>query len=163
DTYEITRIEDAETRRLSLKRVRQGGVLLLSLGETSAALTPSFAPSPAFSVLDLPPLPGFEHDERPLFAAYASPWTGAHDLYAGAEAVSLTRRCRALQPAIIGELLWDLHPGPLDRWDEANLVRIKLYAGALASVTADALLHGANLFAIEGEGGEWELVQARNA
>ncbi len=50
----------------------------------------------------------------------------------------------------------------IDRWDEGNSVRVSLYAGALSSVSADALLEGANVFAIE-SAGEWEIVQARNA
>ncbi len=60
----------------------------------------------------------------------------------------------------MGELVWALWPGPVDRWDEGNRVRIKLYGGALASVTKEAVLDGANAFAIEA-GGEWEVVQAR--
>jgi hypothetical protein len=163
DIYEISRIEDAETRRLSLRRVRSGGAMSFSLAETVASPSPVFAPMPAFAVLDLPQLPGAEEDERPLIAVYASPWAGAHDLYAGADALSLIRRCRLERPAIMGETLWALYPGPVDRWDDGNVVRVKLYTGALASVTQSALLNGANVFAIEGAAGEWEIVQARNA
>jgi hypothetical protein len=56
-------------------------------------------------------------------------------------------------------LLWPLYPGPVDRWDEGNRVRIKIYGGALASATRDDVLNGANAFAIE-SGGEWEIIQA---
>ncbi|MEQ1489928.1 MAG: hypothetical protein ABL932_05205, partial [Terricaulis sp.] len=49
--------------------------------------------------------------------------------------------------------------GPVDRWDEGNVIRIALYGGALASVTRDDVLNGANAFAIEADG-EWEIVQA---
>jgi hypothetical protein len=48
----------------------------------------------------------------------------------------------------------------IDRWDDGNVIRIKLYGGALASVAKDALLDGANAFAIESDG-EWEVVQVR--
>lgn len=44
--------------------------------------------------------------------------------------------------------------------DDGNVIRIRLYGGALASASADAVLAGANVFAIESEG-EWEIVQAR--
>jgi hypothetical protein len=103
-------------------------------------------------------LPGAESDDRPLVALFASPWLGAHDVYAGAP---LSRRGAAAQPAIIGELLWPLWPGPVNRWDQGNVVRIRLYDGALASVSQDAVLAGGNVFAIESENDEWEVVQAR--
>jgi len=117
----------------------------------------TIASSPVLAVLDLPPLPGAESDARPLVAAHASPWLGALEIYAG---VAQSLRARIVQPAIMGELTWALWPGPVDRWDEGNRVRVKLYGGALASATRDAVLSGANLFAIENDG-EWEIVQAR--
>jgi|CXWL01.1.fsa_nt_gi hypothetical protein len=61
----------------------------------------------------------------------------------------------------MGELLWDLWPGPVGRWDDGNVVRVKLYGGVLASVTPDAVLGGGNSFAIESDDGEWEILQAR--
>jgi hypothetical protein len=48
----------------------------------------------------------------------------------------------------------------IDRWDDGNFIRIRLYGGALASVAKDALLDGANAFAIE-SGDDWEVVQVR--
>lgn len=45
--------------------------------------------------------------------------------------------------------------------DDGNVVRIKLYGGALASAEKDAVLDGVNAFAIEADNGEWEIVQAR--
>jgi hypothetical protein len=156
DVLEIVRIEDAEARGLDLRRIRRDGVSILGLGEPSAPQPPALAPAPAFSILDLPPLPGSEADERPLAAAFAAPWLGAHDIYAGAAA---SRRATASAPAIMGELLWPLWPGPVDRWDDGNRFRIKLYGGALSSAAREVVLNGANAFAIESDG-EWEIVQA---
>ncbi|MES1157223.1 MAG: glycoside hydrolase TIM-barrel-like domain-containing protein [Alphaproteobacteria bacterium] len=163
DAYRITRIEDAETRRIEAQRVLQPANGALYAADPAAPPTPAHAPTPAFSVLDLPPLPGAEDDDRPLAAAFASPWLGAHDLYAGASEALASKRGRATQPAMMGELLWALWPGPVDRWDNGNVIQIKLYGGALASVSEDALLNGANSFAIESDDGEWEIVQAQNA
>lgn len=157
DTFEVQRIEDGASRALELRRTRPPLAVQLQGGDPNAPTTPSIAPTPAFAVLDLPLLPGAEDDERPLAAVFAAPWLGAHDLYAGS---ATTQRARVAQPAIMGELLWALWPGPLDRWDDGNAVRIKLYGGALASASGDAVLNGANVFAIENEG-EWELFQAR--
>jgi hypothetical protein len=158
DVFEIARIDDAEVRSLELRRTRPALSASLSLSEPNAPPTPAIAPTPALSILDLPLLPHDETDERPLAAVFASPWLGAHDVYAGA---SLTRRARATQPAIMGELQWALWPGPAARWDDGNVVRIKLYGGALASGEKAAVLAGANAFAIDAGGGEWEIMQAR--
>jgi hypothetical protein len=156
DVFEIVRIEDAEARELELRRVRHEIAPVLSGVDPSAPQPQPAAPTPAFSVLDLPPLPGEEGEDRPLVAVFASPWVGAHELFAGP---AQSRRATAEASASMGELVWDLWPGPVDRWDEGNVVRIALYGGALASVTRDDVLNGANAFAIESEG-EWEIVQA---
>ena len=159
DTFEIVRIDDAEHRRLELRRARASLAARVSAGEPGAPTPPALAPTPAFAVLDLPLLPGFEEDERPLAAIFASPWRGAHHLHAG---VSLTRRASVTQPAIMGELAWALWPGPVDRWDDGNVVRVTLYGGALASAEAGAVLNGANIFAIDAGDSDWEIVQARS-
>ena len=158
DVFEIARIEDAAARSLELQRVRSPLSANVSLGEPSIPPVPGVAPTPAFSILDLPLLPTNETDERPLAAVFASPWLDAHDVYAG---VAQTRRARATQPAIMGELRWALWPGPVDRWDDGNFIRIRLYGGALASAEKDAVLNGANVFAIDAGDGEYEIVQTR--
>ncbi len=157
DAFEVLRIEDAETRRLELRRMRAESAAHVGIADPNAPPTPHVAPTPALAILDLPPLPVAEGDDRPLAAVFASPWLAPHVVYAGASA---TRRATAAYAATMGELLWPLWPGPIDRWDDGNVVRIRLYGGALSSVTRDALLNGANVFAIEADG-EWELVQAR--
>lgn len=156
DVFEVVRIEDGDVRELALRRTRQIGATLLAGADPGAPHPLQAAPTPAFSILDLPLLPGSEEEERPLVALFASPWLGAHDLYAGA---AQTLRATASTPAIMGELVWALWPGPIDRWDEGNIVRVRLYNGALSSVTRDEVLNGVNAFAIE-SGDEWEILQA---
>jgi hypothetical protein len=161
EMFEIARIEDAETRRLELRRALSGALGDLHVAEPSAPPHPAFAPTPAFALLDLPPLPGAEDDDRPLAAAFAAPWLGAHEIYAGATEDAVSLRGRVARPAIMGELLWALSPGPVGRWDNGNRVRIKLYGGVLASADANVVLNGANIFAIEGDAHNWEIIQAR--
>ncbi|MEZ5972999.1 MAG: phage tail protein [Hyphomonadaceae bacterium] len=156
EVFQILRIEDAGARELELRRVSASAVPMLS-GVDPGAAPLQVAPTPALSVLDLPPLPGEEDDDRPLVAIFASPWVGAHEVFAG---VAQARRATIETPAIMGELVWALWPGPVDRLDQGNVCRIALYGGdALASVTRMELLDGANAFAIEADG-EWELIQA---
>ncbi|MGE3142740.1 MAG: glycoside hydrolase/phage tail family protein [Hyphomonadaceae bacterium] len=163
ETFQIARIEDAGARTFTLQRVIEDGAAARSAGEANAPSIAPLAPTPAFAILDLPPLPGAEEDDRPLAAIAANPWRGAHAIYVGDAAASATRRGGAEDPAIMGELLWALWPGPVDRWDEGNRIRIKLYAGALESVSKEDVLAGVNAFAIECDDGEWEIIQARNA
>jgi hypothetical protein len=157
DAYLVERVAEAETHALELRRVRAASPARVSVGGPNAPPNPAVASAPAFAVLDLPLLPGAEDDERPLAAVAANPWLGVHEVYGGA---SLTRRASVAQAAVMGELLWALWPGPVDRWDDGNFFRIKLYNGALASVSKDRVLNGANAFAIQ-SGDEWEIIQAR--
>ncbi|MEZ5961998.1 MAG: glycoside hydrolase/phage tail family protein [Hyphomonadaceae bacterium] len=156
EVFEIVRIEDAEARQLELRRARSQSVAIVGGVDPSSPTPPQPAPTPVFAILDLPPLPNDEAEDRPLAAVFASPWVGAHDVYAG---VTRARRATIPAPAIMGELQWALWPGPVDRWDDGNVVRIALYGGALSSVTRDEVLNGANAFAIEADG-EWEILQA---
>jgi hypothetical protein len=158
EPFEVVRIEDGESRLLELRRARTAPSALLGAAAPGAQPIPALASTPAFSILDLPPLPGAESEERPLAAVFAAPWLGAHDIFAGAPA---TRRGVVAQAAIMGELLSPLWPGPVDRWDDGAIVRVRLFGGTLVSVERDAVLGGANAFAIESDG-EWEIVQARD-
>lgn len=157
DVFEIIRADESDIIALDLQRVRGVTPAAVRLNDPGAPPLPAQASTPALAVLDLPPLPGAESDDRPLVAVAATPWLGAHEVYAGA---SLSQRALALQAAVMGELVWALWPGPVDRWDDANTVRVKLYNGVLASVSAEQVLNGANVFAIEADG-EWEIIQAR--
>lgn len=156
DIFEIVRTEDADARHLELRRARLASAAMLGGVEPNPPPPQQHAPTPALSILDLPPLPNAETDERPLAAVFAAPWRGTHEIYASA---AQSPRASVAAPAIMGELLWPLWPGPVDRWDEGNVVRVSLYGGALASVTRDEVLNGANAFAVE-SGGEWEIIQA---
>jgi hypothetical protein len=157
DAFEIVRIEDAETRRVELRRARAPSPPLAGGVDPGPPRAPLLAPTPAVAILDVPPLPGAEEDDRPLVAVFATPWLGPHEVYAGLES---SRRARVERAAIMGELVWPLWPGPVNRWDEGNRFRVAIYGAALQSVTREAVLAGANVFAIEADG-EWEIVQAR--
>jgi len=159
--FEIIRIEDAQARSLVLRRIGESAPRLVHAGEAGAGDAPGVTPTPTLAVLDLPLAPEAEADLRPRVAVRADPWRGAHEVYAGVDAALATVRAEISQPAIIGELLWALYPGPINRWDDGNRIRVRL-TGAIESVTKSAVLNGANLFAVESENG-WELFHARTA
>ncbi|MDX2238512.1 MAG: hypothetical protein NW203_13195, partial [Hyphomonadaceae bacterium] len=155
--FEITRIEDAEARMLSLRRARAPAGLIAHGGETRSGGLDGPAPTPDVAVLDLPLLPGAGDDQRPFAAVYASPWRGPHRVYVDA---AMRGEARAL--AAIGRLAWPLYPGPVGRWDEGNRFQAVFPDAAFSSATRAALLNGANAFAVEGAGGLWEVIQARD-
>ena len=53
--------------------------------------------------------------------------------------------------------------GPTARWDRANSVRVKLYGGALASISDARVLDGGNAAAVQHADGAWEMLQFANA
>jgi hypothetical protein len=157
--YSVQRIEEGPERRASLAR-HVDALERVRAGHTPAA-APLVLPSiPDFALLDLPPLPGFEDDARPLAACFAAPWTGPIDIYAGETLASATWRGHAQTPAIMGTLQSPLAPGALWRWDEANVIRARLSGTDLSSVEEEALRAGANTFAVETTAGDWEVLQA---
>jgi hypothetical protein len=95
-------------------------------------------------------------------AVFADPWPGAVTLWrrradGGFDAAASATRC-----AMIGETLDALPPGPLWRLDRAHGLRVALRGGALASVSLEAMLGGANRLALRGEGG-WEIIAFQTA
>src|SRR5690606_26053751 len=76
---------------------------------------------------------------------------------------SYERVALATAPALIGELLDDLPPGPAHRWDRANSFRVRLASGALASAAESAVLNSANAAAVRTAGGDWEVIQFAQA
>ncbi len=158
--FRVLAIEEGPVRRAGL--TRQARLLDRAVAAPSSAAIPATRapPAPAFALLDLPPLPGDEEDERPLAGAYSTPWLEAVDVYAGAALASASFRGRAEAAAMIGALEWDLYAGPVGRWDMGNYIQVRI-AGALESVDDETLFAGANTFAVEGAGG-WEIVQARD-
>jgi hypothetical protein len=160
-SFRVNRIIEGEARRLSLvAHLPWTG----PRGGTMAPFQPGpQAVTPTVVVLDAPPLPGAEADDRPLAAVRARPWAGEIALFAGDAAGSASQRGVALESAGIGTLEWALWPGPVGRFDRGNRIRVRLPGEVLASVSDRALLDGANAFAVQAGDGVWEVFQARDA
>ncbi|MFN3744749.1 MAG: glycoside hydrolase/phage tail family protein, partial [Hyphomicrobiaceae bacterium] len=118
---------------------------------------------PSAVLLDLPLLLGNEPPEAGYFAATMRPWPGAVALYSSPETSGFTLRALATRPATMGTTLDDLPARPPSRFDKANVLRVRLDYGTLASVSDLALLSGANAAAIEHAPGRWEIIQFRDA
>ncbi|SIS68669.1 Putative phage tail protein [Roseivivax lentus] len=123
---------------------------------------PAVPVTPVF--LDLPLLTGDEVPHAPHFAAHANPWPGPVALYASPSDAQY--RLNGVFPgrAIMGETETDLAAAPSGRIDRGAPLRLRLYSGAMQSVTDAALLGGANALAIgDGSSGRWEVLQFRDA
>jgi hypothetical protein len=66
-------------------------------------------------------------------------------------------------PAVIGEMIDPLAEGPIAVFDRANRPRVRLYGGALASVSESEMLGGANAAAVGSEASGFEIIQFRDA
>jgi hypothetical protein len=113
--------------------------------------------------LDLPLLTGNEIPWAPHVAAYAAPWPGRTLVFRSASDSNFALDTVLTRPATLGRTTADFAAGPLWRWDAANVLAIRLAAGALASQDDLAVLGGANVVAVENAEGEWEIVQFATA
>ena len=98
---------------------------------------------PAFAMLDLALAGDGITAQAPWVAATARPWPGKLALYRK-EAGTFIAAGSVEAPAVMGEILDALPAGPLHLHDRASRLRIKLWSGALQSVSDLALLGGAN-------------------
>jgi hypothetical protein len=114
-------------------------------------------------LLDLPLLQGEEPPVLTWLAVCADPWPGPIAIWRSADSQSFQRIAMAPASAVIGETLDPLPRGPTNRFDRHNRVRVRLYGGALNSVTDTVLLGGANAAAIQRSDGAWEVLQFANA
>ena len=117
--------------------------------------------APFFRLLDLPPLPGRKEDGRPLAVVAADPWR-AMQVHAGPSGAALSLRGDVAAPATVGVLTAALGPGMRHRWDEANVLEVRIEGRAPESLSDEAVLAGGNAVAVETAAG-WQIVQFRTA
>lgn len=116
---------------------------------------------PFAAILDLPPLPGAETDDRLVAAVAAEPWRPMA-IHVGETADTLTVRGTATAPATVGQLTAPLGPGAPDRMNETQAVLVRLEGSPPKPASESALLGGANL-AVVRTGTGWEIIQYRQA
>lgn len=155
--HRVIRIDGSEAtlQRLPRGAVRRPG---LPVSPPVAQPPPPLAPAPAVLIFNAPDLDGRE-DRRPLVAAAAAPWTGAHLVEAGSGPGDLTVRARIERRATLGEVVAPLAAGPIGVWDRASRLEVRLVAGALTGATPIQTLGGANLAAVVRSDGSVEMLR----
>ncbi|MDB5643861.1 MAG: hypothetical protein JWN07_3178, partial [Hyphomicrobiales bacterium] len=125
-------------------------------GVRASVAPPALPGPPRVELLDL----AIARSDPPALqylAAFADPWPGPLALWAssggGFSFMRLVQR-----PAMIGETLDSLQPGPVARFDRINSLRVHLRGGALSSVNDADVLAGRNAFAVRGADGAWEIL-----
>jgi hypothetical protein len=113
--------------------------------------------------LDLPLITGNESPHAGAVAAFGDPWPGGVAFYRSPASTGYMLKALAAKRAILGTTLTDFHSGPVSRWDNGNVLRVRLSAGELASADPLIVLGGANYCALRNADGEWEVLQFRNA
>ncbi|MCF8478781.1 MAG: phage tail protein, partial [Pseudolabrys sp.] len=160
---EVQEVADAESRSVRARAI-DPEVFKLSLSPprlVAPVLPPAVGPAHALP-LDLPALSSQQPVALARLAVFADPWPGAVAVYASSDGASFSRAAVALAPAMVGETLDDLPAGPTARWHGPRF-RVRLYGGALASLSDTAVLAGGNAAALRHAGGGWEVIQFGNA
>lgn len=138
---------------------------LVRIGENDGAPStgegPTATGAPFFRILDLPPLLDGGVDARPLAVVAAEPWRPMR-VFAGADTTSLTVRGDIPEPATVGQLVGALSGGVRHRWDELNMLEVRVEGRSPESLSTSAVLAGGNAMAVETSLG-WEIVQFRTA
>ncbi|ODT53455.1 MAG: hypothetical protein ABS59_07145 [Methylobacterium sp. SCN 67-24] len=160
--FRLVRISDGSTRKASARAVEPAIYRAAAPGAVAARpmkLAPRVAGRPDVLVLDLP----IARENPPALqylAAFADPWPGALAIWRAAEGMPFGLHGLVAAPSLMGETLTVLAPGPVWRTDRQASVDIRLRGGALASVTQEAALAGANAFALLDGDGVVELLTA---
>ena len=165
----VTLVVDGSRRLYRIMRITDGADRLIEARAFNPAVfeaPPAFAPATtvASPILAGPPHPvvldlAYAKDGSSTLqhlAVFADPWPGALALWRGVGG-SFTLERTITSCAIIGETLSSFGPGPVARIDRGSTLFVKVRGGALSSVTERQMLAGANIAALRGADGAWEI------
>ena len=145
-------------------RAAEPAVFDAAAGEGRSRLRrpPLVAGAPEPIVLDLPVARG-EPAVLQYLAVAADPWPGAVAVWRANDGGSFVFDRTVDLPAIVGRTLGPLGSRPALALGPTNAVDVALARGMLASVPDEEALGGANLFAVKGADGRWEIFSAARA
>jgi hypothetical protein len=159
--FRVERVDDAGPRRVVARRLRRRAAAVESPEfRRRGAATVSVGPVEV-ALLDLPTLPA-PAGGGPRVAVFADPWPGAASIYLAEEHSEPQLLAQVDRPAVMGVLSAPLARGAPHRWMRGEAL-VRLYGGGLVSVTPEAVLRGANLAALRGPSGAWEVLQFTGA
>lgn len=158
----LTRIVDGNGRRCEARRI-EPAIFDTRISRSDLAIwqAPAIGGPPLPVVLHLPFDPG---DPTPLalLALRAEPWKGPYTVWRSGNGESYEPIAAIDRPAVLGQTLAPLAPGPLWRWDRTSELHLRLAGGALAARSDLAALSSEGLLAVEGVDGAWEILGFRD-
>ena len=161
--FRVSRITDGAMRQVEAFAVapslQRDAVPHLARPQPSIPALPG---PPLVTVLDLPIASGSPPVLQAM-AVSADPWPSREAVWRSGDGASFALHAVAELRAITGETLTDIGPGPLWRFDEGNLIDVRLRGGLLTGIDDAALLAGGNAIAIEGPDGRFEVLSAGRA
>jgi putative tail protein len=164
-SWRVDRVEDAGARQVEAVRSEMeiyDPSDTVDEAVTFEAFVPLVPVSPV--LLDLPLLTGDEVAHAPHLAVAAVPWPGVVAAYSSANDSGYTLNSLIERRSVIGVLESPLFRAEPGNWDRGPAFRVRLSAGALASVPREEVLNGANAAAIgDGDGANWEVIQFADA
>ncbi len=160
----ITRVEDAEARRVEAREFAPsgGGTAGTILGGKPVGHDGSNLFSPIVHLIDLPRFNGSEPSSFARGAAFAKPWT-AIGLSSSATEEGYKGRVLLDRPAKIGVLTKNMAAGVTGRFDWSQPLELDLPYSGLASASAAAVMNGSNILAVLSANGAWEVLAFREA
>ncbi|BDA83702.1 hypothetical protein Sa4125_12440 [Aureimonas sp. SA4125] len=160
----ISRIETGLTRRVEARKLpaRRAGRGDETELPSPLPKVPVTASRPLVHFLDLPVPPSGRIEDAARIAIHARPFVPIAVQIAAVGGEPETRLVQSA-PATVGALVSALTPGPEALLDRRTVLEVELWRGALASVTPERLLSGANLAAVRSATGEWEVLQFQDA
>jgi hypothetical protein len=165
ELYRVDRVEQAGALALEAVRVEPGVYEPSDEAEERVVPRAFAAPVPVFPLfLDLPLMTGDEVPHAPHLAVTASPWPGSVAVYSSDMDAGYVQNSLLVKRAVIGRSQSPLAAARSGFWDRGPALRVRVSGGALASVTEDQLLNGANVMAIgDSSSDRWELFQFATA
>ncbi|MFN3659581.1 MAG: glycoside hydrolase TIM-barrel-like domain-containing protein [Pseudolabrys sp.] len=160
---EIREISDAESRAVTARSIDPEVFDLAIAPPRRRAPAAPAAVGPVHALgLDLPALNAAQPTVLTRLAVFAEPWPGPVAVWTSGDGLTYGQAGLVSAPNVVGETLDELARGPTGRWHRSGF-RVRLYGGALASVSEGTLLSGANAAAVRHVDGAWEVIQFANA
>ena len=155
--FRIEKITDGAARAVSARAIEPAVYDRQAVRLPRLPVQSPLIPGPArVIVLDLA-IARAEPVPLQVLAVAADPWPGSMAVWRAAAAGTYDLLGIAPWPALIGDTLSALPPGPAGRLDRASVLQVRINTGALASVTDAEVLAGKNAMAIQGLDGAWEI------
>ncbi|WP_428029266.1 baseplate multidomain protein megatron [Ancylobacter sp.] len=160
---EITAIEDREARAVSARGI-DPAIFALAVRDSwrGGVDLPGSDGPPLVHLLSLPLASGEATPTLTWLGAFVTPWPGSLAVWRAVDGGSFQPIATLAAPAVTGETLTVLDPGPAWRWHRASL-DVELDGGLIAGASEEAVLGGANALALIDPSGAVEVIQFTEA